>query len=132
MSYGRRMGDAADPRGVVTAGVVVAMGELFRALATPVRLSIVMELGPAPRSVGELVEATGASQPLVSQHPRVLRPARLVAVDRRNRERVYRLLEGLNRWPSRHWAINVAWTQTVGLAANLLACFRHLALPAGE
>jgi hypothetical protein len=39
---------------------------------------------------------------------------------------------GLNRWPSRHWTINVAWTQIVALAANLLACFRHLALPAGE
>jgi hypothetical protein len=39
---------------------------------------------------------------------------------------------GLNRWPSRHWAVNVAWTQIVAVAANLLACFRHLALPAGE
>jgi hypothetical protein len=39
---------------------------------------------------------------------------------------------GLNRWPSRYWTINVAWTQIVALAANLLACFRHLALPAGE
>ena len=39
---------------------------------------------------------------------------------------------GLGRWPSRHWAVNVAWTQIVALAANLLACFRHLALPAGE
>jgi hypothetical protein len=39
---------------------------------------------------------------------------------------------GLSRWPSRHWAINVAWTQVVGIAVNLLACFRHLALPAGE
>jgi hypothetical protein len=39
---------------------------------------------------------------------------------------------GLNRWPSRHWAVNVAWTQVVALAANLPACFRHLALPAGE
>ena len=39
---------------------------------------------------------------------------------------------GLNRWPSHHWAINVAWTQIVARAANLLACFRHLALPAGE
>jgi hypothetical protein len=38
---------------------------------------------------------------------------------------------GLARWPSRFWAINVAWTQLVALAANLLACFRHLALPAG-
>jgi hypothetical protein len=26
----------------------------------------------------------------------------------------------------------VAWTQIVALAANLLACFRHLTLPAGE
>ncbi|MQA15847.1 MAG: hypothetical protein GEV09_17330 [Pseudonocardiaceae bacterium] len=34
---------------------------------------------------------------------------------------------GLDRWPSRHWAINVAWTQVVALAANLLACFRLLA-----
>jgi hypothetical protein len=39
---------------------------------------------------------------------------------------------GLARWPSRSWAINVAWTQIVALAANLLACFRHLALPAGD
>jgi Transposase DDE domain group 1 len=39
---------------------------------------------------------------------------------------------GLNHWPSRQWAINVAWTQIVALAANLLACFRHLALPAGK
>lgn len=39
---------------------------------------------------------------------------------------------GLDRWPSRFWAINVAWTQVVALAANLLACFRHLALPDGE
>ncbi len=38
---------------------------------------------------------------------------------------------GLNRWPSRSWAINVAWTQIVALAANLLACFRQLALPDG-
>ena len=28
--------------------------------------------------------------------------------------------------------IALAWTQIVALAANLLACYRHLALPAGE
>jgi DDE family transposase len=39
---------------------------------------------------------------------------------------------GLNNWPSRFWTINLAWTQIVALAANLLACYRHLALPAGE
>src|SRR3954447_1763285 len=39
---------------------------------------------------------------------------------------------GLNRWPSRFWAPDVAWTQIVALAANLLACFRHLGRPAGQ
>ncbi len=39
---------------------------------------------------------------------------------------------GLNRWPSRHWNINVAWTAVVAMAASLLAAFRHLALPAGD
>jgi hypothetical protein len=39
---------------------------------------------------------------------------------------------GLDRWPSRRWAINVAWTQIVGMAANLLACYRLLALPDGQ
>ena len=37
-----------------------------------------------------------------------------------------------SRWPSRRWAVNVAWTQIVAMAANLLACFRHLALPQGQ
>lgn len=35
---------------------------------------------------------------------------------------------GLDKWPSKSWDFNVAWTQIVALAANLLACFRHLAL----
>jgi Transposase DDE domain group 1 len=39
---------------------------------------------------------------------------------------------GLNNWPSRFWTINLAWTQIIVLAANLLACYRHLALPEGD
>ena len=39
---------------------------------------------------------------------------------------------GLNNWPSRFWTINVTWTQIIALAANLLACYRQLALPDGE
>lgn len=92
MSYGRAV-DGGSGGGRAGSDVVVAMGDLFRALATPVRLLIVVELSAAPRSVGELVEALGVSQPLVSQHLRVLRAARLVAVERRHRERVYRLLD---------------------------------------
>jgi hypothetical protein len=39
---------------------------------------------------------------------------------------------GLNRWPSRHWKINVAWTAVVAMAGSLLAAFRHLGLPDGD
>ncbi|MGL5819724.1 MAG: ArsR/SmtB family transcription factor [Phycicoccus sp.] len=67
--------------------------EMFRTLASPVRLAIVLQLAEGPRSVQELVGALGVSQPLVSQHLRVLRSARLVSAQRRQRERVYELLD---------------------------------------
>src|SRR5258706_13460581 len=43
-----------------------AAGELLRALAAPVRIAIVVELGMGPKCVHELVQSTGAAQPLVS------------------------------------------------------------------
>jgi hypothetical protein len=39
---------------------------------------------------------------------------------------------GMNRWPSRHWKVNVAWIAVVAMAASLLAAFRHLGLPEGD
>jgi hypothetical protein len=39
---------------------------------------------------------------------------------------------GMNRWPSRHWKVNVAWIAMVAMAASLLAAFRHLGLPDGD
>ena len=65
--------------------------ELLKALANPLRLAIVVELQQGPRCVHELVETLEASQPLVSQHLRVLRQARLVASERQGREIVYSL-----------------------------------------
>jgi len=70
-----------------------AAGELLRVLAAPARLAIVTELAEQPRLVHELVERLGISQPLVSQHLRVLRGARLVGVDRHGREAVYSLAD---------------------------------------
>lgn len=63
--------------------------ELFKALANPLRLGIVEELRAGPRCVHELVDVLGVPQPLVSQHLRVLRAARLVAPERRGRETAY-------------------------------------------
>jgi ArsR family transcriptional regulator, zinc-responsive transcriptional repressor len=68
-----------------------AAGELLRVLAAPARLAIVMELAEQPRFVHELVERLGLSQPLVSQHLRVLRGARLVGVERQGRAAAYSL-----------------------------------------
>lgn len=68
-------------------------GELLKVLSAPARLAIVSELAEQPRYVHELVERLGMSQPLVSQHLRVLRGARLVGVQREGREAVYSLTD---------------------------------------
>ena len=70
-----------------------AAGELLKVLAAPARLAIVAELAEQPRFVHELVERLEMSQPLVSQHLRVLRGARLVGVERHGREAVYSLID---------------------------------------
>jgi len=70
-----------------------AAGELLRALAAPLRIAIVTELGDGSRCVHELVDATGAPQPLVSQHLRVLKGAGVVRGQRRGREIAYSLTD---------------------------------------
>lgn len=69
---------------------VMAAAELFKALSSPLRVTI-LRLLSEPRTVGALVTATGISQPLVSQHLRVLRAAHLVVVERHGRESIYRV-----------------------------------------
>ncbi len=67
--------------------------ELLRALASPVRLGIVRELSGGGKYVHELVTALGVSQPLVSQHLRVLRTSRIVTARRQARETRYTLAD---------------------------------------
>jgi ArsR family transcriptional regulator, zinc-responsive transcriptional repressor len=70
-----------------------AASELLKALASPVRLGIVHELASGGRYVHELVAALGVSQPLVSQHLRVLRASRIVTARRQAREIQYTLTD---------------------------------------
>jgi ArsR family transcriptional regulator, zinc-responsive transcriptional repressor len=72
---------------------LAAASELLKALASPVRLGIVRELASGGRRVHELVDALGVSQPLVSQHLRVLRDQRIVTAHRRAREIEYTLAD---------------------------------------
>lgn len=71
---------------------------LLKALASPVRLMVAVELGGGPRCVHELLEAVRAggrevSQPLMSQHLKVMREAGLVFTTRRSQEIVYALVD---------------------------------------
>lgn len=67
------------------------VGGVFRALGSPLRVGIVVLLEERPRSVTELVEALAVSQPLVSQHLRVLRASGMVRGRRQGREMIYSL-----------------------------------------
>jgi DNA-binding transcriptional ArsR family regulator len=69
------------------------VASLFGALSAPVRAAIVHRLTEGPRTVTDLVEALEVSQPLVSQHLRVLRGSRLVTSVRRGQEVVYSLAD---------------------------------------
>jgi DNA-binding transcriptional ArsR family regulator len=77
-------------RPVVT---LAAAGDLLRALAAPVRIAIVLELRESERCVHELVATLGVTQPLISQHLRVLKAAGVVSGERHGREVVYRLVD---------------------------------------
>lgn len=64
---------------------------LFHGFSDPSRLSILDALRPGPRSVGEVVEETGLSQPNVSNHLACLLDCGLVAREQRGRYVYYRL-----------------------------------------
>jgi DNA-binding transcriptional ArsR family regulator len=66
---------------------------LFKVLASASRLQLLSVIVDGPSSVSGLVEASGLSQPLVSQHLRTLRTAGLVEVARHGREAEYSLAD---------------------------------------
>jgi DNA-binding transcriptional ArsR family regulator len=70
-----------------------AASELLKALASPVRVGIVRELSAGGKRVHELTSALGVSQPLISQHLRVLRGHRVVTARREAREVEYSLAD---------------------------------------
>jgi ArsR family transcriptional regulator, zinc-responsive transcriptional repressor len=81
------------PAPAVVAEPLEEAADLLRALASPHRLAIVRHLDGGARCVHELVDALGVSQPLVSQHLRVLRAGHVVRAERRGREIAYSLAD---------------------------------------
>jgi DNA-binding transcriptional ArsR family regulator len=86
--------------------------DAFNAVAEPRRRQILDELAAGERSVGDLVQALGLSQPQVSKHLRVLREVDAVQVRERGRQRLYRL-NGLALRPIHDWvkAYEQTWSE---------------------
>jgi ArsR family transcriptional regulator len=67
---------------------------LLRVLGNPVRLGVIIELDEhGERCVHELVDTLGVSQPLLSQHLRVLRDAHLISGHRAGKEVRYAIAD---------------------------------------
>lgn len=70
-----------------------AITRIFGALDSPLRLQILELLKQRDHFVYELVNLLEASQPLISQHLRVLKLAGLVSANRQGRQVVYHLVD---------------------------------------
>jgi len=81
------------------------MRVLFQALGDPIRFRIVEILREKPCVVSELVERTGAAQPNVSRHLKVLRESGLLRATREGKWIRYSLepeaLRAIGRWSAR-------------------------------
>jgi DNA-binding transcriptional ArsR family regulator len=70
--------------------------DVFDIVSEPARRGILDLLVEGPRSVGEIVERTGMSQPNASRHLRILRESGLVQASVDRQRRIYELRpEGL-------------------------------------
>lgn len=87
------MSNDTDLQERVTPGTLAERAKLFRGFADPSRLAILEALRLGPLSVGQIVAATGLSQPNASNHLRCLSECGLVAGEARGRFVDYRLAD---------------------------------------
>jgi len=67
--------------------------QLFRALGNESRLKLISTLHAGPHTVSQLTATTGSSQPLVSQHLKLLREVGIVIATRHGRESYYEIAD---------------------------------------
>jgi DNA-binding transcriptional ArsR family regulator len=79
----------------------------FAAYAHPLRQRIIERLSVSPAHVRELTEILDVSQPVVSQHLKVLKDCGLVTAEARGARNIHRLepeqLDQLRKHLERHW-----------------------------
>jgi DNA-binding transcriptional ArsR family regulator len=100
----------------------VSEGDVFAALANPVRREILMQLRRGPRAVTDLAQQFQIGRPAVSEHLQVLRKASLVREEPRGRERYYHLdprpLADVETWLD---AFTKYWKQRMAALEAVLA-----------
>lgn len=72
---------------------VARAASMYKAFGHPIRLRILLQLSDEPACVHDLAQHISASQPLISQHLRILRQERLVNTERSGKEVIYRLTD---------------------------------------
>lgn len=77
------------PKTALTPRNLDAVATRFRILGVPLRLQILNELAEGERTVTDLVEATGSTQPNVSKHLTTLLAHRLVKREQRGNSAFY-------------------------------------------
>lgn len=79
----------------------------FAALSHPLRQQILTALQTEPASVRALTDQIAVSQPVMSQHLKVLREAGLISATPQGMKRIYKIepkgLEDLRRFLEQHW-----------------------------
>jgi len=71
----------------------IQIASFYKSLADENRLKIIMNLAEGEKSVSEIVEETGLSQPLISHHLKELKNSLIVKTDRRSSFVFYELTE---------------------------------------
>jgi DNA-binding transcriptional ArsR family regulator len=94
--------------------------KLFNGFADPSRLAILEALRESPRSVGEIVEATGLSQSNASNHLACLRDCGLVTNEKRGKYVHYRLSD-----PRVGELLALAEAVLADVAQGVYACTRY-------
>jgi DNA-binding transcriptional ArsR family regulator len=91
---------------VLTMARAATTTDVFNAIAEPRRRELLDQLADGERSVNELVELLGLTQPLVSKHLRVLREVGAVRVRDDGRRRMYSVdaeaLKPIHDWVSNY------------------------------
>ncbi len=95
--------------------------DVFAAIGDATRRQVLDMLSRESLPAGEIAARFQISRPAISQHLSVLRRVRLVAVERRGREQIYRLnpepLRQVHDWIAHY---NRFWTEKLGALGDYL------------